>query len=189
MSPVRPDLVECWLFRVPDGARAEFLLIQRAPDRIFPGMWQPVTGRLEPAERAPEAALREVIEETGLGPGDLEAFYDLDQVGQFYSEDADAVVLSVIFAAQARPSTEPRLSQEHAGWVWVTAEEAVERSVWPPYRESVALIERLVRDPVLARWFRLDAAGRRVARAPQAGQPPVDCGEPGDSAVGQEGRA
>ena len=189
MSPVRPDLVECWVFRVPDDGRPEFLLIQRAADRIFPGIWQPVTGRLEPGERAPEAALREVVEETGLGSGDLEAFYDLDQVGQFYSEDADAVVLSVIFAAQARRSAEPRLSREHAASVWVTAEEAVERSVWPPYRDSVTLIERLVRDPVLAGWFRLDAAGRRVALSPRPAPPPVDSGGPDEKAVGQEGRA
>ena len=33
---VRPDLVECWVFRVPGGAtEPEFLLIRRAADRIF----------------------------------------------------------------------------------------------------------------------------------------------------------
>ena len=76
---VRPDLVECWVFRVvppsgpsdvrPDAERLEVLLIRRAPHRIFPGLWQCVTGGVEPGERVPAAALREVEEETGLGRG------------------------------------------------------------------------------------------------------------------------
>ena len=37
VSPYRPDLVECWIFRVPPGGEPEFLLIRRAPGRIFPG--------------------------------------------------------------------------------------------------------------------------------------------------------
>ncbi len=189
MSPVRPDLVECWVFRVAEQGHAEFLLVQRAADRIFPGIWQPVTGRLEAGERAPAAALREVAEETGLGPDDVEAFYDLDQVDSFYSEDVDAVVVSVIFAVRVAPRVEPRLSHEHAAALWVRADEAIERSIWRPYRDSVALIERLIRDEVLARWFQLDPAGRRVALSPQAARPPLDSGEPRDTGGAQEGRA
>jgi 8-oxo-dGTP pyrophosphatase MutT (NUDIX family) len=189
MSPVRPDLVECWVFRVTEPGQVEFLLVQRAPERIFPGIWQPVTGRLEPGERAPEAALREVLEETGLAPDSLEAFYDLDQVGSFYSEDVDAVVMSVIFAVRVRAGVEPRLSHEHEAAVWVPGEEAIERPVWPPYRDSVTLIERLTADPALARWFELDPGGRRVALAPQAPRAPVDSPEPGTDAGAQEGSA
>ena len=43
MSPFRPDLVDCWMFRVGMTARAverpEILLIRRAPGRILPGLW------------------------------------------------------------------------------------------------------------------------------------------------------
>ena len=58
---LRPDLIECWVFRVappadatdprPDADRLEILLIRRAPSRIFPGLWQCVTGGVEPGER------------------------------------------------------------------------------------------------------------------------------------------
>jgi 8-oxo-dGTP pyrophosphatase MutT (NUDIX family) len=113
---LRPDLVECWVFRVapptspadlrPDAARLEILLIRRAPDRIFPGLWQCVTGGIEPGERVPRAAMREVREETGLGGDDVLAWYDLDQVAPFYDEGGDAVVVSAIFAARVRPDAE-----------------------------------------------------------------------------------
>ena len=39
MSPYRPDLVECWIFRVPLAGEPEFLLIRRAPGRIYQREW------------------------------------------------------------------------------------------------------------------------------------------------------
>jgi 8-oxo-dGTP pyrophosphatase MutT (NUDIX family) len=167
VSPVRPDLVECWVFRVPEPGRVEYLLIQRADDRIYSGLWQPVTGALDPGERVPVAALREVAEETGLRDDDVEAFFDLDQTGAFYAEDADAVVTSVIFGVRVRATAEPALSHEHVALEWVGQAEAERRSIWPPYRASLELIERLAADPDLAHWFALDRDGRRLARPPR----------------------
>ncbi len=164
----RPDLVECWVFRVPaPGAPAEFLLIRRAPDRIFAGLWQCVTGGIEPGERVPLAALREVEEETGLGREALEGFYDLDQTYEFYDEGTDAVVTAVAFAVRVRPDAEPRLSTEHDACRWATRDEALALAVWPAYAESVERIERRLLDPATARWFELTPDGARVARRPE----------------------
>ena len=175
---LRPDLVECWLFRIVppssagdarvDAERLEVLLIHRAPHRIFPGLWQCVTGGVEPGERAPAAAMREVAEETGLGPDEIEAWYDLDQVAPFYDEGSDAVVVSAIFAARVRPNAEARASWEHDGLRWVPAVEAPALAIWPSYAESVRRVREQLLDPDLARWFLLDAHGRRVARRPLA---------------------
>ena len=165
--PVRPDLVECWVFRSGPSGRPEYLLIRRSDDRIFPGIWQPITGGIEPGESVPAAAIRELREEVGLAGADLEALYDLDQVGSFFDEGLDAIVNSVMFGARVRAQAAPRLSHEHVDLVWVDAGEAVRRSVWPVYRDSVTLIERLAADPELARWFELDLDGRRLARPPR----------------------
>jgi 8-oxo-dGTP pyrophosphatase MutT (NUDIX family) len=159
-------MIECWLFRVAADGEVEILLIRRAPDRIFPGLWQCVTGSVEPGETVPEAAMREVREETGLGPDGIEAFYDLDQVAPFFDEGPDAVVVSAIFAARVRPGAEARASHEHDGLRWVPADEAPALAIWPSYAESVRRVRTLLLDPGLEPWFRLDAAGHRIARRP-----------------------
>jgi 8-oxo-dGTP pyrophosphatase MutT (NUDIX family) len=176
MSPLRPDLIECWVFRLPDPASAdhlgvdvgrlepEFLLIRRAPGRIFPGLWQCVTGGPEPAERIPHVALREVAEETGIANEDIEAFYDLDMVSSFYDEGPDAIVSGAIFAMRVRPTAQPRLSAEHDAYRWASADEAKALVVWPSYGECLDRIRGCLLDPVAARWFELDLDGHRLLR-------------------------
>jgi 8-oxo-dGTP pyrophosphatase MutT (NUDIX family) len=168
MSPARPDLVECWIYRLPEPGRVEFLLIRRSASRIFPGLWQCVTGGLEVGERVPAAALREVLEEVGFGPAEIEAFYDLDQVSQFYDEGPDALVSGAIFAVRVRADATPRLSHEHDDARWVAAADAIRMVTWPSYRGSIERILGSLLGPETAPWFELTRDGRRVARPPRA---------------------
>jgi 8-oxo-dGTP pyrophosphatase MutT (NUDIX family) len=169
MSPLRPDLIECWVFRLPEPAKVELLLIRRSASRIFPGLWQCVTGRLESGERVPMAALREVSEEVGFGPGQIEAFYDLDQVTSFYDEGPDAVVSSATFAIRVRLDAIERLSHEHDDMRWLAPAEALDLVVWPSYRQTIERILRTLTDPAAAPWFELTLDGRRIARPPREG--------------------
>jgi 8-oxo-dGTP pyrophosphatase MutT (NUDIX family) len=204
MSPFRPDLVDCWIFRLandrtvpgpgagagptapsaPDaiaghagaaapggetsGAATEFrrgleiLLMRRSPGRILPGLWQCVSGSLEPDESPAEGALRELAEETGLAANEILGFYDLDQVNQFHEPSHRAIVSSAVFAVRVAADAEPRLSHEHDDMRWVSVEEALELAVWPAYRESIhRIVENLV-DPARAIWFELTLAGERA---------------------------
>ena len=159
MSPYRPDLVDVWLFRVDAGRGLEILLLRRAPERTLAGLWQGVSGRLEDDESIVDGALRELREETGLVPADLETFYDLDQVNSFHVASLDGIVDAAVFAARLGPDTPVRLSHEHDRAEWVSADEAVRRSVWPAYRESIARIRDHLVDPELARWFAIPLTG------------------------------
>lgn len=161
---IRPDLIECWVFRVRDPVGLEILMIRRADGRIFPGLWQCVTGGIEPGERVPAAALREFREETGLDDDAIEGFYDLDQVAPFYDEGADAVVISAIFAVRIRVGVEPTLSHEHDASRWVSPDEARRLAVWPSYAESIRRVGDQLLDPAQAGWFEMTLAGKRRAR-------------------------
>jgi dihydroneopterin triphosphate diphosphatase len=152
---VRPDLVACWLFRLDEAGKPEILLIRRAPDRIYPGLWQCVTGRLEAGERIVDGALREVAEETGLRPPDLEAFYETDIVNWFHEASLDVVLGEAVFAARVRPGAEVVLSHEHDGARWLPATEATTLVVWPAYLRAIEQVEWLVANPDRAAIYRL----------------------------------
>ena len=163
MSPFRPDLVGCWIFRVTPARGLEILLIRRAAGRIYPGIWQCVTGGLEGDEKVVDGALRELEEETGITAADIEALYGLDQVNLFHADHLDALMAEAVFAAHVRDRVEPRLSHEHDDFRWVSPDDARETVVWPAYRTAIEQLEWLVAHPQHAPWLR---AGRWSVEPP-----------------------
>jgi 8-oxo-dGTP pyrophosphatase MutT (NUDIX family) len=156
----RPDIVDCWMFRLVEGG-AEVLLLRRAPGRILPGLWQCVSGSVEPDERVALAALRELREETGFDETHVEAFYDLDLVNQFHWPSVDGIVSSAVFAVLLGPAAEPALSHEHDAERWLPIEDAIRAVIWPGYRNALEIIRRDLVDPDRAPWFELTMAGER----------------------------
>ena len=95
MSPFRPDLVDCWMFRVAMTARGverpEILLIRRSPGRILPGLWQCVSGSLEFHEPSYDAIVSAAVFAVRLRPDaepvlshehDAATWHDLDEAHQ-----------------------------------------------------------------------------------------------------------
>ena len=134
----------------------------------MPGLWQCVSGSIEPGERIALAALREIEQETGFGPTTIEAFYDLDLVNAFHEPSVDAVLTSAVFAVQVRNDLEPVLSLEHTAFRWVELQAARREVVWPGYRDAIGRIRDHLLDPAREVWFRLGLDGAR----------PSDAGEP-----------
>lgn len=151
----RPDLVACWLFHLDEAGRSEILLLRRAAGRLYAGLWQCVTGRLEPGERIYAAALREVAEETGLGPADIEAFYETDLVNWFHEESLDCLLSEAVFAAQVRPDAVIALSDEHDDARWLPVEAAKALVTWPAYERAIDTVVWLLANPAKATAFRL----------------------------------
>jgi 8-oxo-dGTP pyrophosphatase MutT (NUDIX family) len=163
VSPIRPDLVDGWVYREgPDGR--EILLLRRAPEKILPGLWQCVSGSLEIGERVALGALREIREETGFDGDAIEAFYDLDLVNAFHEPSFDAIVTAAVFAIRVGPEAEPRLSVEHDAARWLPIDVAHREVVWPGYRTAIERIRDDLADPDRAAWFALTRDGDRAPR-------------------------
>ena len=130
-------LIEAHIFRVA-GNRLEFLLMKRAGHKIFPGVWQMVTGNINKQEKAYETALREIKEETGLTPAE---FWVAPNVNSFYSADDDSVCIIPVFAANVPYSSSVILSGEHSEYKWLEKEEAKKLLAWKGQRDSVDIID------------------------------------------------
>jgi 8-oxo-dGTP pyrophosphatase MutT (NUDIX family) len=134
---VASRIVEVSIFALR-GGEPEFLLLKRsAGEKLYPGLWQWVSGSVEPGETAVAAARRELAEETSLDP---EALWVVPHVSIFYDPTHDAVNLTPVFAARVAPGSEPKLSAEHSEYLWCDLGTAMARLVWPGQREALRIL-------------------------------------------------
>lgn len=137
MPKINFKIVEVVLFR--RSPEPEFLVLQRSDsEEIYPGLWQIVSGGIEDGEKAYQAALREVREETGVVPLGL---YNTPLTNTFYFYTDDSVNVSPVFAADTDPHDVVRLSDEHKRFKWLKREDAISLLVWPGQKKAIAMID------------------------------------------------
>ena len=133
-TPVRVGVVD--VFVVRNASRGwQHLALRRAAGTRCPGTWEAVHGKIERDESPPDAARREVREETGFA---VQRLYALT-VNPFFVAPTGAVELAVVFVAVVavvRPGA-PTLSDEHDDHAWLTRAAARRRYHWPREREAL----------------------------------------------------
>ncbi len=140
MPKINFELVEVVLFRRKD--EPEFLVLQRSEkEDIYPGLWQIVSGGIEPGEKAYEAALREIREETGVKPLGL---YNTPLTNTFYFFTNDSVNVSPVFAAEVDPRDIIELSDEHKDFRWLVKDDAISLLVWPGQKNAINIIDQYI---------------------------------------------
>ncbi|NOZ08054.1 MAG: NUDIX pyrophosphatase [FCB group bacterium] len=151
MTTVTVRVIDCHVFRRTAGEPL-FLLLKRARDRIYPGIWQCVTGKIEPDEKPFQTALREVREETGLVPQSL---WTVEQVNQYYEAELDRLNFIPVFAAEVDTS-DVILSDEHTAYQWCSLREAEQLLLWAQQKAGARrLYEMLTGDPQRLRLTRI----------------------------------
>jgi len=128
---VRPD---------ETGQSQEFLQLYRSPEDYLGDTWQIVRGGVEKDEPYAKAALRELLEETGLTPRE---FYRLGTVESFYVAVDDAIWHSVVFCALVDRTQFVRLNEEHRDYRWVPRQKIDLLTMWASER---SLLPDLCRD-------------------------------------------
>ena len=125
----------------------EYLLVKRIPNRG--GFWQGVTGGVEGKEDPVEAAARELVEETGLVPSDLQAieytysFPIEDRFRYLYPCNAESITEHV-FMARITGGQEPGLSEEHDCYRWCRFDEALSLLRWPENIEALKRCHKIL---------------------------------------------
>ena len=120
-----------------DGYR--FLLLKRSETaRIYPGIWQMITGTIESHEHTKDTLIRELKEETGLT---ARRIYSIPRINTFYLAVSDKICMSPVFLSIV-DSEECAISDEHSEYKWATFDEACELIHWPNQVESLEVIKK-----------------------------------------------
>lgn len=131
------DIIEAHIYR-RKGEKYELLLLKRSSNEdVYPGIWQPITGRMKNDEKAWEAALREIREETGITP---DSFFVVPNVNSYYNPQNDTTSIIPVFVGEVQENVEVQLSEEHDEYSWCSLEEALLLLAWPGQRKSARLI-------------------------------------------------
>lgn len=138
MKAIHPHCISAHIVHFQNNI-PHYLLIHRAGEYLK-GTWQMVTGGIEEGEKAWEAALREIEEETGIIP---DSFYSADAVEMFYMKSSDQIAFSVSFVAFIDNIQPVLLSpREHDAYEWLPFEKGVERLVWSEQKRVMAHIHQ-----------------------------------------------
>ena len=141
MASVTVRVVDCYVYLKTDND-LNFLLLKRNKNKIYEHLWQGVAGKIEEGETPPEAAIRELKEETGLDPVNM---FVADHVSRFYEVHGDRVNLVPVFGIEAG-STGVTLSDEHIDFKWVNIKEALNTLVWNGQKEGIQTVYDMVKN-------------------------------------------
>jgi dATP pyrophosphohydrolase len=144
---VRHDMVTVFVLR-PGKNGHELLQLRRSPGDYMGGTWQTVRGVVEPGETAPQGALRELREETGLAPVD---FFGLSSIDSLYTAKFETIWHCPVFVALAETDAQVRLNEEHDAFRWVVLRDTPPLLMWQRERELLSEIELQIIDGALAK--------------------------------------
>ena len=137
MPKIESNYIELHIYNPKSG---KFLLLKRAPHKIYGGTWQMITASCEDGESTKQTALRELAEETSLKADKL---FSVPHVNTFYFDINDTVCLSPVFLAYVS-SKKIKISAEHTDYKWVSYDKAVEQIHWPDQIESLNVIWKYI---------------------------------------------
>lgn len=149
---IRTDIVEVFPF-ARRGEDVVFLQLRRKNPPAA-GSWQPVMGHIEQGERAVDAALRELTEETGLSPRmlpDGRALWQLEAVDTFFLASANCIMMCPGFAVEVDPDQAITIDDAHDQYRWIASNEIEQAFLWPGQRHAA----RQVMEEILAPTARL----------------------------------
>lgn len=121
----------------------QVLALRRGAGVRCPGSWEMVHGKVEGGESLPDAAQRELFEETGLKPERLLSV----TMHAFYLVHSGTVQLAAVFAAIVSADEPLVRGDEHDKHAWLTVSAARRRFSWPHERRHLDDAYALLRTP------------------------------------------
>jgi dihydroneopterin triphosphate diphosphatase len=141
VAKILSQLVEVCVFRWK-SRKPQYLLLQRSDnEKLYPGLWQIVSGTIKKNESADGAALRELDEETGLR---IKRLWTVPFVDSYYDVWNDVVQMVPVFAVEVESDLTVQLSKEHQRFQWLSYTKAKGCIVWPGQQKAIEIMHEFI---------------------------------------------
>lgn len=138
MAEIKVRIVDTYIF-IREKSELKFLLLRRSPGKIYADLWQSVTGKIKPGEKAWEASLRELREETGL---EAKNIFSADHISTFYEAEFDTINMVPVFGIEVEDQ-DVVLSDEHSAFTWVNFPEAEKLLSWAGQKKGLKAVAEM----------------------------------------------
>lgn len=120
---------------IENSSTGKILLLKRSDSKDFSaGIWEYITGRLNQFEEPQDGLRREIIEEAGI---EVKIIKPISIFHIFRGEKiAENELVGIMYWCKTE-SEEIKISDEHSGYTWVTADEALKIIEKPSMREDI----------------------------------------------------
>ncbi len=113
----------------------QFLMLKRSSNKIYPNIWQGVTGKINNKEQPYRTAIRELFEETGLRPSKI---WSIDTVNLFYDSNNNVMNLIPVFGVQVLTKN-IKISDEHSEFKWCNINQAIKLLTWEQQKKGIQI--------------------------------------------------
>jgi dihydroneopterin triphosphate diphosphatase len=139
MTRMEVGVVDVYLVD-PQTESWRVLALRRGAGTRCSGAWEAVHGHIETEEAPEDAAVREVLEETGLT---VQRLYNVT-VHSFYHHRTSRIEVAVVFCAFVDSGMTVTLGAEHAEYAWLSMDAAAVRFTWPRATQALNEIQKLL---------------------------------------------
>ncbi len=143
MPDIKSEFIQAHIARYNTERKDyDFLVLLRSGrSRVYPNIWQVVTGKIETGETAVETARRETLEETNLKPLKM---WTLPYVSTFYNAKRDVIFSSPVFGFLVDYDDEVVLSHEHSEFLWLGLNDCIDKVLLPSHREGTRIFMEFI---------------------------------------------
>ncbi|MCL5990610.1 MAG: NUDIX domain-containing protein [Bacteroidetes bacterium] len=120
----------------------KYLALQRTEQsKLYPNVWQVVTGKIKKGETALSTTVREIIEEINIKPKKI---WTLPYITTFFDAKRDLINLSPVFGALINKNQKVKLSKEHQAFEWLTYKECYKRLFLRTHKEGATIFHNYI---------------------------------------------
>tara|TARA_B100000945_G_C20424612_1_gene619726 strand:- start:339 stop:800 length:462 start_codon:yes stop_codon:yes gene_type:complete len=132
MANITVRTIDCHIM-MWDKNIPKYLLLKRSDNKLYPDVWQCVTGKIKKNEKSYKAALRELNEETGLR---AKKMWVIDRVNFFFESQENRMNIIPVFGVEInfQPIV---LSSEHKDYKWCNINSAIRLLLWNQQKEGL----------------------------------------------------